>query len=464
MGSIVSSGVGSGLDIAGLVQQLVQAEGGPKTLRLDAEEAKVQGKLSALGTLRSALATFRGTVATLKDIAKFQGRSVALSTPDFLSATAGATAVPGTYSIEVEQLAAAHKLQSTNFASAATVVGTGTLRITTGGQIFDVEIGSLSNTLSGIAAAINSSAAGSRVVATVINGAGESRLTISSRESGAANAMTITQSGGDGGLVALTYPPSGSGMTQLQQALNAQARIDGILVTGTSNTIGGAIAGVDVTLLEQNEDDETTTLTVGFNRTAARKTIDDFAKAYNAVVDAINSVSSYDAETRQGGPLFGDAGVRNIVHQLRRELTSNATGLTGPFDMLAEIGITADLTGKLSVDAADLDAAFTADFDSIGELFATSEVGVAVKLDRLLAPYLDSGGIFDTRTAGLKTTIDDINERRVALGTRLEALQARYTKQFNALDSLLAQLQSTSGFLTQQLSRLPGATPISNNG
>src|SRR5688572_33034265 len=97
MGSIVSSGVGSGLDVASLVQQLVQAEGGPKTLRLNAEEAKVQAKLSALGTLRSALASFRGTVATLKNIAKFQGRQATLSSPDFVKANATATAVPGSY-------------------------------------------------------------------------------------------------------------------------------------------------------------------------------------------------------------------------------------------------------------------------------------------------------------------------------------------------------------------------------
>ncbi len=60
-----------------------------------------------------------------------------------------------------------------------------------------------------------------------------------------------------------------------------------------------------------------------------------------------------------------------------------------------------------------------------------------------------------------KTTIDDINERRAALGTRLEALQARYTKQFNASRQLaFPQLQGTSNFLSQQLSRLPGATPV----
>lgn len=463
MGSIVTSGVGSGLDIQGLVQQLIQAEGGPKTLRLNAQEAKVQAKLSALGTLRSALASFRDTVTTLKDVAKFQGRDVTLSSHDFLSATATSSAVPGSYAIEVEQLASAHKLQSTGVPSASTVVGTGTLNIVTGGKIFDVVIDSESNTLAGIAAAINSSAASANLLATVITGAGEARLTITARAPGSANAITITQSGGDNGLATLVYPPSGTGLTQLQAAQNAQARVDGVLVSSTTNTLSGAITGVDVALDEANEDGKTTQLTVGYDRAAARKTIDEFAKSYNAVVDAIKSVSSYNAETREGGPLFGDAGVRNIVHQLRRELTSNVSGLTGPFDMLAEVGVTADLSGKLSVDGTKLDAAFAADFDAIGELFAAKDVGIAVKLDKLLAPYLDSDGVFDSRTAGLKTSIDDINDRREALNERLAALQTRYTKQFNALDSLMSQLQGTSNFLTQQLSRLPGTAPLRRN-
>ncbi len=145
---------------------------------------------------------------------------------------------------------------------------------------------------------------------------------------------------------------------------------------------------------------------------------------------------------------------------MRRELTSNVTGLSGSFDMLGEIGITADLNGKLSVNAATLDAAFASKFDAIGELFAAKEVGVAVKLDKLLAPYLDTDGVFDSRTASLKSSIDVINDRREELNTRLATLQARYTKQFNALDSLLSQMQSTSNFLTQQLSRLPGSAPL----
>lgn len=454
MGTIISSGAGSGLDVAGLVQKLVDAEGGPKTLKLNQEEAKVQAKLSALGSLRSALSTFRDSVAKLEDIEKFQGRSATLSADDFLGAAASPTAVPGRYSVEVQRLASAHKLQSGAFAAASTVVGTGTFQIVTNGQSFDVEIGASSNTLAGIAAAINGSAAGQHVVATVISGATDARLTITSRTTGAAGGISITQSGGDGGLAGLVYP---GGLTQLQEALDARVLIDGVLATSATNTVSGAIAGVDLTLTAVNTLGQTTELTVGYDREAARKTVDDFVKSYNSLVDSLKSLTSYNVETRRGGPLFGDGGVRNIVDQLRRQLGSNVTGLSGDLNSLAKLGITAQLDGKLAVDSADLDAAFTVDFDAIGELFAADDVGLAVKLDALLEPYLQTQGVFDNRTASLKSSIESINDRREALTERLVALQTRYTKQFNALDSLLAQLQGTSNFLNQQLSQLPGS-------
>jgi flagellar hook-associated protein 2 len=463
MGSIISGGVGSGLDVQGLVQKLVEAEGAPKSVRLDKEEATAQGKLSALGTLRSALATFRDSVAALKSLDKFQGRQVTLSSKDFISGTALSTAAPGSYSIEVQDLALAHKLYK-DFAASSTVVGTGTLHVEAGGVAADITIDSTNNTVAGIAEAINQSAAGEKVVAGVVTGAGgAARLTISSRATGAANALTITQSGGDGGLVGIVSPPAVGGLSQAQPAQDASVLIDGFAVTSATNTISGAIAGVDVTVLAENEADETTELTVGYNRDAARKSVDELVKSYNALVEAVQKLASFNAETRQGGPLFGDAGVRNIVYQLRRELTSTLSGLSGPFDTLGELGISAELDGKLAVNATKLDAAFAEDFDAVGEVFATTDVGLAAKLDKLLEPYLQAGGVFDSRTATLKSSIEDIGDRREALNQRLEALHARYLKQFNALDGLLAQLSSTSNFLTQQLARLPGNALLDND-
>jgi flagellar hook-associated protein 2 len=458
LGTISSSGVGSGLDVAGLVSKLVQAEGAPKTAALDTQEADVQAKLSALGSLRGALSDFQSKVGALKDIGQFQGRQTSLSSTDFLGATADSTAVPGSYSVEVQQLATAQKLQSGTFASSSTAVGTGTLHLVAAGQAFDVTIDTTNNTLAGIAQAINNSAAGSKVLATVINGAGDTRLTVTARNTGAANSFTVTQSGGDGGLAKLVYPPSGSGFTQLTAAADARVLIDGVAATSSTNTISGAITGVSVTVQAKNATGETTTLSVDYNRSAATQAVNNFVTSYNKLVTSIGGLTSYDASTNKAGPLFGDAGVQNIVDQLRRVLGSQVPGLDASTSMLAQIGVTAQLDGTLQVDSAKLSAAFNNNFDAVGKLFATSNTGVAVKLDGLLSAYLDSNGIFDSRTSSLNATIKDIGQQRSALTARLADLQALYTTQFNALDSLLSQLQSTSSFLTQQLGKLPGYT------
>src|SRR5690606_3657732 len=380
MASIVSTGVGSGLDIAGLVDKLVQAEGQPKSLRLDRDEAKAQSRLSALGSLRSALASFRDTLGVLQDAARFQGRQVTLSAPEFVSASATTGAVPGTYTIAVEQLAQAHKVQSQP-TDATAGVGTGTLTIAVGGETFDVAVDAENNTVAGLAAAINSSAAGSKVVATVISGTEGAVLSLTARATGTANAMEISQTGGDAELAAFV-----GALETVQTATDAVARIDGVEVTSASNTLSAAIIGVDITLTKAHEDDETTQLTVSFDRKAARKSIDDFVKAYNGIIDTVKALSSYNAETRVGGPLFGDAGLRNIVFQLRRELSAATAGVDAARDTLNELGITADIDGKLSVDGVKLDAAFDADFDGVGRLFGAEGSGLAVRLDALLDP------------------------------------------------------------------------------
>jgi flagellar hook-associated protein 2 len=333
------------------------------------------------------------------------------------------------------------------------------LTIARGASAFTVTVTAENQTLAAIADAINESPNNTGVAATVVTGTGGARLTLVSNESGAVNRIVVTQSGGDGGLVDLVYDPLGSGVTNLtplDPAADATVLIDGFEVKSATNTIDGAVEGLTLELLEANEPGETTPVTVGFSPKSARETIEKFVKSYNALVDSIASVASFDAQTRQSGPLFGDAGVRNIVFQLRRELTASVSGLDGPFDMLNEIGITAGLDGKLSVNSARLDAAFADDFDAVGELFSTEETGLAQRLDGMLEPYLKSSGIFDSRNETFKSLIDDIGERREALSKRLLALQERYTREFNALDGLLAQLQSTSTFLSQQLARLPG--------
>ena len=465
MGSVISSGVGSGLDVQGLVSQLVAAEGAPQTLRLNRQEAVLQGELSALGTLRSALAEFQTALQSLKDLDTFQGRTVTQNLTDFVSVTASSDAAPGGFSVEVEQLASAQRLASGPYTDQTSVVGTGTLTIAVGGASFAVDIDSDSNTLAGIRDAVNGAADNTGVVATIINAVDGSRLIFSATETGLANTLTVTESDGDGGLADLVYDPDNAieNLTELDPAQDARVLIEGFAIESASNTITGAVDGIDIVLLAQNAPGEETEVSIGFDRAGARTSIDTLVDSYNSLVDAIDRLTSFDAETETAGPLLGDATVRNLTFQLRRELGASVSGLTGPFASLIDLGITAELDGKLAIDGAKLDAAFDEDFDAIGSLFSTAEVGIAARLDALVDPYLNSGGLLDTRTDGLNASIEDIGDRRESLDERLAAVEARLFNQFNALDTLLAQLQSTSNFLSQQLANLPGVVVFDRN-
>ncbi len=458
MGTIFSSGVGSGLDIAGLVSQLVAAEAGPPSARLDREEATLQAELSSYGSLRSALAELNAALDGLTDIESFRGRAVTLSGPDFLSASAGTNAVPGSYDIEVQQLAAAHRLASDPYTSADEEVGTGTLSIRVGAATFAVSIDASNNTLAGIRDAINGASNNTGATATIVNTVDGSRLILTTLETGATNTLTVTQSGGDGGLEPLVYDPDNliTNMTEVTAPQDAVALVNGFVVESATNSLSEAIDGLDIELLAVNGLGETSTISVGFDQSASREAVENLITAYNAFVDSTAQLSSFDPETLERAPLFGDSTLRTLTTRLRQELAETVSGLNGPFDNLFDLGITTQLDGKLSLDSVQLDAAFAEDFDAVGTLFSDADVGIASRLAALIDPQLETGGIIDARTDGISASISDINDRRETLNVRLAAVEDRLFRQFNALDGLLAQLQSTSGFLTQQLDNLPG--------
>ncbi|MDJ0911160.1 MAG: flagellar filament capping protein FliD [Woeseiaceae bacterium] len=457
MVGIVSSGIGSGLDIAGIVQGLVAAEGQPVELRIAQKEARAQSKLSAFGSLKSALSDLRDKLSAMKTLDGFIARTAASSNEDIFSAKATGTAYPATYDIEVVQLALAQRLTSGAFTGSDAAVGTGTLTVGNGTEQMNVVIDSENNTLAGIRDAINSASNNPGVSATIVNADSGSYLILTSDRTGAANTITVTQSGGDGGLAALEYDP-GQGLNSLTESVaaqDAQIRIDGFDVVSSTNSFSGAIDGVDIDVFAESGG-VTDPLTVSNDETAARNLVRDFVDSYNALITNFDSLTAFDAETNLGGPLLGDATVRGVRDQIRRELSVAVTDADALFGNLSDIGIETQLDGSLKVNDEQLTEVLEQDFARFGEIFSASD-GFAVRLFDLTDNFLKSDGILDARTQGLETEIEGLNEDRVSLNERLASLETRLLRQFNALDSLLAQLNSTSNFLTQQLANLPGA-------
>lgn len=456
MASIVSTGIGSGLDISGIVQSLVAAEGQPVELRLGQKEARAQSRLSAFGGLKSALADFRDKLDAMKTADKFLSRSALSSNEDIFSARPDSGALPAQYGIEVVQLAQAQKLTSGAFASADAIIGTGTLNVSLGAATSSIEITDQNNTLAGIRDAINEKLDNPGVTATIVNADSGSYLILSTDKTGTANPITVTQSGGDGGLSALEYDPVNSliSMTESIAAQDALVRIDGLDVVSTTNTIEGAIDGVALDIFAGTEG-ATESLVIENDESATRTLVEDFVESYNALVSTLDSLTNYDAEANQAGPLLGDATIRGIRDQVRRELSSPVEDVNSPFSVLSDVGVETQLDGTLSINETKLTDALDNEFVKFGQLFSATD-GVAVRMHSLTDGFLRSDGIIEVRSEGLKTQIEGFDDQRESLNERLARLETRLLRQFNALDSLMAQLGSTSNFLAQQLGNLPG--------
>ncbi|MEM8816845.1 MAG: flagellar filament capping protein FliD [Pseudomonadota bacterium] len=455
MASIVSTGIGSGLDIAGIVQQLVAAEGQPVENRLGQQEVRAQAKLSAFGSLKSALADVRDQLATLKSPEQFLVRKAVSSDEDVFKASTNTSALPASYELEVVRLAEAQKLTSGAFAGSDAAVGTGTLTVTVGTASMDLEIDADNNTLADIRNAINSADDNPGVSATIVNAENGSYLILTGNDTGAENTITLTQSGGDGGLAALEYDPGNglSALTESQAAQDALIRIDGFDVVSSTNTFSGAVEGVTISVESVTTGPET--LTVENDDAAVSKIVNEFIEDYNALIDTLNTLTDFNAEAGIGAPLLGDSTIRSIRDQIRREMSTAVNDAGLPFSTLSDVGIEVQLDGKLELDETRLSTVLADDFTRFGQLFSL-EQGFGTRLFNLTDSFLDTEGIIETRTQGLTTQIDGIADERESLNERLASLETRLLRQFNALDSLLAQLSSTSNFLTQQLSSLPG--------
>ena len=386
----------------------------------------------------------------MTDAETFQGRTVKVEDEKVFTATAGSTSLPGTYSIEVMNLASAHRLRSIGFPDATSPVGTGNLAITVNGQTSNIVISASANSLTDIRDAINDAPDNPGVRATIVNASDGAHLIFSSTDTGAANAITVAVSGGDGNLASFAYAAGSltNPMLELQPAADANVVIDGFPVSSSGNSIDDAIEGVTIDLASAKPG-TMLDLSVDYDPAGAKNSVQGFVTAYNKLIDTVTELTRYNADTRDAAPLLGDATVRGIRDQLRRELSTSLG--SGTFTSLAAIGVTTQTTGKLAVDATRLGNAIDADFDAVSALFAGTG-GLATRLEDITESTLASGSTITTREAALKTTLKTITSQRETLDERIERVRSRLLDQFNAMDRLLGQLKNTSSFLSQQLS------------
>jgi flagellar hook-associated protein 2 len=461
MAGISSPGVGSGLDVNSIVTQLMTLEQRPIGT-LNTKEAGFQAKLTAYGSLKGAFSAVQSAAKALTVATTFTSRTVAVSDPTILSAAADTTATAGSYAVEVTQLAKYHAVRSnTAYAATTETLNTGTLAIKVGvGATVNVTIDSSNNTLAGIRQAINDANAG--VTATIVNTGTTNRLVLTSNTLGSAGTVdvAVTEDGigpYDHALADLKSTGLGTILVETQAADDAQFKINNIAINRSSNTVGDAIGGVTLNLTKLG----TTSVAISKNTGATATAINAFVKAYNDAVKQLQSVSTYDAANKRASVLTGDGTARSIGTELRTLVQTAVSGISGGIATLSDIGIALQKDGTLVVDSAKLNTALTDPAKDVASLFSsttTGNTGIAVRFYDALDGIVGSSGLIVSRTTGIAASIKDIGKQRDTLQLRLVQIEKRYRAQFSALDSLVASMNKTSQFLTQQLANLPSAS------
>lgn len=450
-GLLTSLGVGSGLDVANLVSQLVAAKKAPQQNQITNQTNTANTQLSALGQVSAALSALQSAMAPLTDGSAFTARAVSSSDTTVLGASATGTPVNGSYNIVVTQLASALKASSGAFASSSTAVSTGTLTIAVGSQSMSLTLDSTNNSLAAIRDAINGASTNPGVSATIVTGTDGAHLVLSGTRTGAANGFSVSSSGGDGKLAALKYDPaasSGNGLSVVTAAADAKYSIDGLAASSAGNTVSSAIDGLTLNLVKAGS----STLSVTSDTSKATSALTNLVNTYNSFVGIYQNLTKYDATSGTAGALLGDATLNSINNTLSSIIGGTANGAS-----LSSIGISLQVDGTLKLDSGKLATALGDGGKQVGALFSGTN-GFAAKLNAPLTSWVGSQGVLASRTSSIGQQLSDLANQQTALNSRMDSLTALYKAQFTALDTLMSKLNSTSTYLQQQFDALTNSS------
>ncbi len=448
-------GIGSNLNISGMVNSLVAADRAPQDARLNKLESTAKFKRTGVGNVSSAFSNLQTALTNLKKADAFGSRTVTSVSTDnaganvsdnVVSATVGKSTPLGAYKIEVESLASAHKLVGSGIA-AETTFGAGSLDLKVGDKTVAVEIKD-GSTLAEVRGQISDAAKGMGIQVALLTSDDGQHLSLTSDQTGTKHAISLTVGSGGGDLQGLV-----DGIQERVPAQDAKLKIDGLSVTSQSNSVSTAVPGLTLTLKKEGS----STVTVANDASAGRAVVQSFVTAYNAAVNAIANSTKYDAESDTPSSLTGDAQMRGAAAQLRGTLNDllgelAAQGLDAKSMGLQTKGYPSP-DGTLVFDSTKFDALLASQPNKIADAF-TGETGFAGKLGKVVDSYVGTNGAFTLRTKGIDAQLKDVAKQREALETRMASVAERYKAQFVALDTMMGSLGNTSNYLSQQLSML----------
>ena len=466
---ISSTGIGSGLDVEGIITKLVALEKQPLT-SLQRQATVIQTKISDYSQVKSLMSTLTDSASKLSLDSGWNSLSVVSSDSTAVSASVTGIASATSVSIGVQQLAKAQSTVSAAVTTGAAVGSSGTLTLQLGtwssnaftaGPAASVPVTvAVSDTLAQIANKINDSGAG--LIATVLTDASGDRLMLRSSSTGESGGFRIQATDDDSnntdnsGLSKLAFDLSattayGMGANTYQAGQNAKATINGIAIESASNKFTGAVAGLTIHATEVTTSNVEITATN--DKAATTTNIKAFVEAYNAVNKYLADATAYDDNTKKSGNLQGDSTTIGLRNSLRSLLGTGVVG--GSYTRLSNIGLGMGRDGNLTVDAAKLGIALD-NPASVKILFAqkntdASTNGIARKVKTFADGLLAFSGGLNNKVDALAGEVKRNTANQDKVTDRAAAVEKRLRTTYTALDTKMAGLTALSTYITQQL-------------
>jgi flagellar hook-associated protein 2 len=436
------TGLGTGIDVNATVASILAGKRGQETVWQNQQKIlaaqqtdllQINSQISQLKSAFLALSSPTGSLAT---------NNVTSSLTRLVSGSADSTAVAGSHTIVVQNLASTASYYSNSVASATTPLAQGSFTVKVGsGAAQTVTVDATDNTLSGLVTAINNAKIG--VTASVVTDASGARLALVSQTSGLPGAITLGSN-----TTALTF-------TQANAATNAALTVDGVPVSTATNSVTGVIQGVTLNL---NGADPNSSVIVGVSadENSVQAGIQTFVDAYNTIVKAVNSEFTYNATTQTGGALGGDSGLRQVQQQLLGDITVQGTG-NGAVNSLADLGISMNDDGTLTVDTTKLSNVVSGNLSDVQNFFQSTATGsFAKQFNADVTTLTDSTqGPLYLELKGLQQTQTDLTNQINDFETNLAALQTELITTYSKLNASLEELPLLQQQLQQELGSLP---------
>ncbi len=456
MAIISGVGVSSGINYDNLISGLMQLQRQPIT-RLQSKQSACNQKISVYNQISSKLSALKSTADKLRTTSNFYAKTASVSDPTIMTATAGSSTAAGNYTIGVHSVAGKISLASEEKEVHSGVASTTTVINSSGsGKVFQYTYAGTQRTLTveegatleGLRDLINNDSGNPGVTAAIFYDGSNYRLSLTGNSTGSTKTISIdagTTLDGTG-----TVDFRSSTFTQSKTASDAKFSIDGIDITSSSNTISDVISGVTLTL--KKESTSSVTVSITNDTSTISQNIQAFVNAYNDVVSYVSANSTYDSTTKKGGPLFGESTPKDIANRMRGLITSRVTGLPEDMRTFAQIGISTNRDGTLTLNSSTLNIKLSSDLEGVADIFTDSSSGIAKQAYDYIDNVTDTiDGAVTIRTKGLNSTVKDISDDIAKLEQRMDRIEQDLRRQFAGLESLLGGITAQGTFLTNQV-------------